>query len=90
MSFICEMHILQELHGDDSDKRIEFCEIISHRVSDIPSNIHIWYTNPTKSYSVWAGIPGKAINGPLFIKENLIGNLYLLIRLNWLIHLIAY
>jgi len=105
-----KMQILQELHEDDYDRRIEFCENMCHRVNTIPNlllnvcfsdectfflngkvnkqNCRYWsdenpfifhegHTQEPQKVNVWAGILGNAIIGPLFIEENLTGNLYL-------------
>lgn len=105
-----KMQILQELHEDDFDRRIEFCEIMSNLINTraiVVSNIcfsdectfflnghvnrqncrywsednpHIFREGATQwpqKINVWAGILGNAVIGPLFIEENLTGELYL-------------
>ncbi|XP_050295593.1 uncharacterized protein LOC126735594 isoform X2 [Anthonomus grandis grandis] len=78
-----------ELHEDDFDRRIEFCEIMSNLINTraivncrywSEDNPHIFREGATQrpqKINVWAGILGNAVIGPLFIEQNLTGELYL-------------
>lgn len=104
-----KMQILQELGDDDPDRRIQFCEIVTARITAEPrlvknicfsdectfylnghvnkQNCRYWHdenpqvfrqghTQYPQKINVWAGILGDTIIGPLFIEENLNGEIY--------------
>lgn len=108
--FPYKIQIFHQLSEDDFDRRIQFCEEMSQKITEDPyllqnicfsdestfflngfvnkHNCRYWdNTNPLvfredhtqfpEKINVWAGILGNEVIGPVFIEENLTGQLYL-------------
>lgn len=105
-----KIHLVQQLNEDDFDRRLEFCEIMTARITadqnflfnicfsdectfylnstvnrhncrywsdSNPRIFHEVHTQNPEKLNVWVGIFGDRLIGPIFLEDNLTGDIYL-------------